>query len=151
MYQATLQLVKEFNCKHIFSGGAGGYVPSTQEIVENNLPPIGTRIPITSCISNDKKINLSNKDENKRHHLHVITIFQETYKWLNMVRAYGQTVDIETFYILKAITDAGIYIVKVDCGIFVSDYVGSQALRSYNKVYSQYDAALLKFLENVKL
>ncbi|MBA3603874.1 MAG: hypothetical protein H0W50_09615 [Parachlamydiaceae bacterium] len=60
--------------------------------------------------------------------------------------------DVETFYILKAIQDHrsnnNDEIVTADCGCFVSDYVGDQALREYSKVYHHYEEALSKFLEN---
>jgi hypothetical protein len=82
-------------------------------------------------------------------HLHIPTIFFETYRWLEAVKGIGSTVDIETFYILKAIKLANKDIKKIDCGIFVSDYVGQQPLRDYSHVYDSYEFTLKEFLSQV--
>jgi hypothetical protein len=38
-------------------------------------------------------------------------------------------------------------VVIADCGYFVSDYVGEQALREYSKVYRLYPTVLSAFLK----
>jgi hypothetical protein len=84
-------------------------------------------------------------------HLQIASIFLETYDWLSKASLRGKSVDVETFYILRAIqkhndknSDAKI---EADCGYFVSDYVGEQPLREYSKVFQRYNAALSHFLE----
>jgi len=84
----------------------------------------------------------------------VPTIFIETFDWLKKAKALGgMTVDVETFYILRAIKkyqEANFHKkLYIDIGVFISDYVGKKPLRSYENVFARYPLALQKFISNV--
>jgi hypothetical protein len=75
----------------------------------------------------------------------------ETFAWLNQAQKIGSSVDVETFYILRAIRDFNKKhphrSVQAHCGYFVSDYVGKQPLRDYSLVYKCYPEVLINFFE----
>jgi hypothetical protein len=133
-----------------FSGSAAGYIPS---MLRDTLPEIGARIPVQrSRHYSGEQVSLGASSDNI--HLHVPTIFVETFSWLAKEKEKGaSTVDVETFYILKAIQnhlktnpDTNLHI---DLGVFISDYVGEKPLRSYNNVFGQYPEVLQSFVKQV--
>lgn len=148
-------LLENCNCRSVFTGGAGGFIPS---FPDENKPKIGTRIPITKsmndageivCCEEVDKFN-SFSTTGTPVHLQISSIFLETYEWLEKAKQRGKSVDVETFYIIRAIQT---YNAKnptnkviADCGYFVSDYVGEQPLREYSHVYQGYQEALTSFL-----
>lgn len=142
-------ILEKFNCIGIFSGSAAGYISNDQE----NLPEIGTRIAVGSAKHYSGEQVTFNQN-NTNLHLQVPTIFVETFNWLKNAKALGaNTVDVETFYILKALQkyqkanpDAKLH---TDIGVFISDYVGKKPLRSYHHVFSQYPLVLQNFVEKV--
>lgn len=145
--------LSQFNCKHVFTGSAGGYLPT---VSEDSRPEIGSRITITRCMNEDQAISdLGNAamfpDDLAQTHLQVPSIFLETYDWLEQAKTRGRSVDIETFYIVKAIQDFNNrkpeHMVKGDCGYFVSDYVGEKPLREYSKVFVNYADTLERFID----
>ncbi len=142
-------LLKQCHCTHVFTGGAGGYISKNQQ---GEKPPIGKRISITKCTNDLGEVVSVDSLESEPMHLQVSSIFLETFEWLEKAKKRGSSVDVETFYILKAIQDYRTNTigetVTADCGCFVSDYVGEKALREYSKVYHHYEEALSKFLEN---
>lgn len=147
----TKLLLSECNCTHVFTGSAGGYIPNGQ--IEEK-PSIGTRIPIRHCMNEKNEITtLGSVDKETRFHLHISSIFLETYKWLEKVKEYGSSVDVETFYIMRAIQTHNerhsMHQVQADCGYFVSDYVGEKPLREYSNVYKDYDFILDQYLEKI--
>lgn len=142
-------ILEKFNCIGIFSGSAAGYIPSNNA----RLPNIGERINVYSARHHfGELISLDKKNENL--HLHVPTIFVETFNWLKNAKSLGaSTVDVETFYILKAIqkfqSTNSQKKLHIDIGVFISDYVGKKPLRSYDKVFSQYPLILQNFVSKV--
>jgi bacterioferritin (cytochrome b1) len=141
--------------KFVFTGGAGGYISND---TQTSKPEIGTRISITKSMNEngevanliDEDSQLSNTREPASTHLQIASIFLETYKWLEKARNKGSSVDVETFYIIRAIQDYNkknpSAKIQADCGYFVSDYVGEQPLREYSKVYEKYQEILSVFL-----
>lgn len=137
------------HCKSVFTGGAGGYI-SGQTTEER--PSIGDRVVIKKSMNEQGEIAEVGNAASAVH-LQIPSIFLKTYEWLADAQKRGSSVDVETFYILRAImhhnekhSNAP---VKADCGFFVSDYVGEQALREYSKVYQKYSQFLAKFLQDV--
>lgn len=150
------QLLENCNCRYVFTGGAGGYIARDAMAQK---PAIGTRIAITSCMNEQGGIaKLPNPSvTNSRHvssmHLQVPSIFLETYPWLEKARKRGESVDVETFYMIRALQH---YLdnhpsenIEVDCGYFVSDYVGKQPLRDYSKVFQSYPDVLSGFIRKI--
>ncbi len=141
--------LKDFYCTYIFTGGAGGYIP------EKSLlnPPIGSYIPISRCMNEQGEIvsiEEQSPPKEERLHLQIASIFLETYKWLESKRKIASSVDVETFYIMRAIqhykkANPNLNI-TTHCGYFVSDYVGEKPLREYTKVYLNYKEVLGNFL-----
>jgi len=145
MLTIVSQLLQRYNFQYIFSAGAGGFLPSDTRI----NPPIGTHVKVTQCANSYGEL-VKLLDCNHEHmHLHIPTLFFETYRWLLTTKDIGSTIDIETFYIIKAIQQSNKKYKVVDCGIFVSDHIGQRPLRSYNHVYDQYETVLSKFLSTV--
>lgn len=89
----------------------------------------------------------------ERLHLQVPSIFIETYDWLKKKKKIGSSVDVETFYIMRAIQHYKKQnphsTITAHCGYFVSDYVGEQPLREYSKVYLKYQEVLADFLNSI--
>lgn len=157
--EITEEVVKLFleycNCSHVFTGGAGGYISND---FSEEKPPIGSRIGITKSMNEKDEIvaiessvkTLVTQTISKTH-LQIPSIFLETYKWLEKAKTRGSSVDVETFYIIRAIQKYNfnhpLNKVTADCGYFVSDYVGEQPLREYSKVYQQYPRVLSEFLK----
>lgn len=151
-------LLENCNCKHVFTGGAGGYILSQPD---EQKPPIGTRVAITRSMNEHgeiAKLNEINTFLGVNHylsamHLQIPSIFLETYEWLDHAKQRGQSVDVETFYIIRAIQNYNktnpSMAVKGDCGFFVSDYVGEQPLREYSKVYQKYAEVLSRFFHHI--
>ena len=152
--EITEEVVKLFlencNCSHVFIEGAAGYL--------STLFPIGTRITISKARNVEGEIVQVEpwfKDDNiSPMHLHVPTIFIETYNWLKEAKEYRTSVDIETFYILRAIQNHKIKIkikikIKADCGLFISDHVGEKSLREYSNVFKEYSHVLTRFLRRI--
>lgn len=143
-------ILEKFNCIGIFSGSAAGYI--SKEIT-NQLPEIGNRVAVHSAKHHSGEVvTLDHKNENL--HLHVPTIFMETFDWLKNARALGgTTVDVETFYILRAIKnhqEANPHKkLSIDIGVFISDYLGKKPLRSYENVFAKYPLILKKFISKV--
>ena len=137
------EFVEEFNCTHVFSGGACGFIPTT-----DYHPEIGSRISITKSMSyNGEIIEIA---PNNNLHLQIPSIFLETYEWFETVKKIPTsclTIDVETFYILRALQKYQNII--IDCGCFVSDYVGEQPLIEYSRVFVNYESSLSKFLDNI--
>lgn len=148
------QLLEKCNCKYVFTGGAGGYIPKNESEAK---PEIGSRISIIKSMNPQGEIvqikeNILSK-QISRMHLQIPSIFLETYKWLENAKNQGSSVDVETFYIIRAIQNYNMKnpksTVKGDFGFFVSDYVGEQPLREYSKVYTKYPDILSEFIRYV--
>jgi hypothetical protein len=149
-------LLEKLHCTHVFTGGAGGYISMTPD---DKKPAIGSRVAITQCMNehgqiykiNDYSISQSNVVSSM--HLQIPSIFLETYNWLEKAKQRGSSVDVETFYIVKAIQEFNSNNpsnpVYADCGYFVSDYVGEKPLRDYSEVYNQYSEILSTFLSDI--
>ncbi len=150
-------LLKNCKCKYVFSGGAGGYISSNGC---KQKPSIGDRIKITQSMNElGETVALQqNLDLQSIHdtttstmHLHIASIFLETYEWLKIAQQHGNSVDVETFYIIRAIQNYNLNnpdnLIKADCGYFVSDYVGEKPLREYSNVYKKYPDILSVFLK----
>ena len=140
-------ILEKFNCIGIFSGSAAGYIP--KEGLEQ-WPKIGDRITIHSAQHYSGETVALNKNNNDLH-LHVPTLFLETFAWLKKAReCSATTVDVETFYILRAIQNyqqANPHVkLYTDIGVFISDYVGHNPLRSYHTVFDKYALALQDFI-----
>ena len=150
-------LLESAGCKYIFTGGAGGYIPRGQE----GRPAIGSRLMIRQSMNprgelakiESKNLLCTIDQKLSDLHLQIPSIFLETYDWLEKAKQYGTSIDVETFYIIRAIQnynakkpDAP---VKANCGYFVSDYVGEEPLREYSKVYQHYETVLSHFLNAV--
>lgn len=147
----TQSLLSQCNCTHVFTGSAGGYIP--HDPIEEK-PSIGIRIPVLHCINEKGETTTLNIDDKKsRFHLQISSIFLETYQWLEKAKQYGSSVDVETFYIMRAIQKYNeqhpINPVQADCGYFVSDYVGEKPLREYSNVYKDYDQILSDYLDKI--
>ncbi|ESZ91109.1 hypothetical protein SBOR_8509 [Sclerotinia borealis F-4128] len=179
-------LLARTRCTHLFSGGAGGYIPSSSQ-PRNEWPPIGTFMPIQQSIFPSRQqvtipppsafanlnlnlnLNFPKLDiypgtstsirKDARPHLHISAVLLETYTWLTAWQDTGSTVDIETAHILNAIAKyhaeenasgakhSCVGAPTALCGIFVSDYVGVEPLRSYGGVYEQHDGVVGPFLD----
>ncbi|MEC7838724.1 MAG: hypothetical protein VX777_01645 [Chlamydiota bacterium] len=142
------RLLQETCCPYIFSGGACGYIRGDKS---NAHVQIGSRISVTKSINEEGEIVCLGSDTESVH-LQVPSIFLETYQWLEKAKTRGSSVDIETFYILRAIQNHhknNGYPVECDLGCFVSDFVGEVPLREYSKVYVEYQSVLGKFLGRV--
>lgn len=143
-------IFEKFNCIGIFSGSAAGYIPVDGQ---NTLPEIGDRLTIHSARHySGEVVSTDRKDRNL--HLQVPTIFVETFKWLEQAReAGGTTVDVETFYILRAVykylQENPSTTIHTDIGVFISDYVGEKPLRSYRTVFAQYPEILQNFVKKM--
>jgi hypothetical protein len=148
-------LLEDFNCRYIFSGGAGGFISLKPG---QDKPEIGSRISINQSMNEEGEVVFLSKDQilsgelSQGMHLQVASIFLETYDWLEKARKRGGTsVDVETFYIMRAIQKHSAehpeHMIKADCGFFVSDYVGDKPLREYSKVYQNYGRVLSDFLD----
>jgi hypothetical protein len=143
-------ILEKFNCIGIFSGSASGYIPKA---AEEKLPNIGDRIPVHAAKHHSGEMVLLDKQA-KNLHLHVPTIFVETFKWLEQAKALGATtVDVETFYLLRAIQrfqkthpESTLH---TDIGVFISDYVGIKPLRAYKNVFAHYPLLLQNFVTQV--
>jgi hypothetical protein len=153
MEEIVHQILENCHCAALFTGSAGGYIPSTQAC----LPQIGDRITFTSSLhENGKEVDLANQGDltsiSSSLHLHVPSIFVETYEWLEQAKTKkGSTVDVETFYIMRAVQNYKNQYpqakIKVDFGCFISDYVGLAPLRDYSHVYQNYPTILMHFLK----
>ena len=122
-------------------------------------PDIGERIWVKKSMSSqgeiieleEKEILQFDRKYTSIMHLQIPSIFLETYKWLENVKQFGNSVDVENFYIMRAIKDYNranpSNIVKADIGYYVSDYVGEKALREYSNVYKNYDKILKNFID----
>lgn len=144
MEEITTQLLEQAQCIAVFSGGAGGYLS------HDSKPAIGTRVSVTQCLNEQGEL-VSVGRKTDPVHLQIPSIFLETYEWLENAKKRGSSVDVETFYILRAIrnyTRQG-HKVLADCGCFISDYVGEQPLRDYSKVFEEYETALTNFLQRL--
>ncbi|STX50908.1 Uncharacterised protein [Legionella busanensis] len=143
-------ILEKFNCIGVFSGSAAGYIP---KVSAEKLPEIGDRIAIRSAKHYSGE--LVKLDENNTNlHLHVPTIFVETFNWLKEAKDLkASTVDVETFYILRAVQRYKqanpLAKLHTDIGVFISDYVGEKPLRSYHNVFAQYPLILQNFVEQV--
>ena len=145
----TKLLLKHCHCKHVFTGGAGGYISNDSLAVK---PPIGSRISIKQSMNEAGEIvSCSISRTSERMHLQISSIFLETFEWLEKAKIRGSSVDVETFYIIRAIQKYNQKhpqeTVDADCGYFVSDYVGEEPLRDYSKVHHGYEIALCHFLD----
>jgi hypothetical protein len=153
--EITEEIIRLFlnhcECKYVFTGGAGGYIPHEEN---ETKPAIGTRIAITRSMNEQGEIvtlgKIVQENEASAMHLQIPSIFLETYEWLEGAKQRGTSVDVETFYIIRAIHNYNLENpltpVEADCGYFVSDYVGEQALREYSRVYREYPSILSEFL-----
>lgn len=157
MEKITKLLLKNCNCTRVFTGGAGGYIPTQ---ASEQRPSIGSYITITQSINeqgqrakvNDNFYVPLAAQAKSALHVHVASIFLETYSWLEKAKLHGATsVDVETFYIMRAIQKYNEKNphkkVKAQCGYFVSDYVGEKALREYSNVYLNYTEILSRFVQ----
>ncbi|CAH6419901.1 Hypothetical protein HVR_LOCUS977 [uncultured virus] len=154
MEEITYSLLKDFNCTHVFTGSACGFIPTS-----DYRPEIGTRISVVRSINGlGEIVDLRDEseiiiDELQPIHLQIPSIFMETYEWLEIVKQIkcsSLSVDVETFYIMRAIRNYKLQHSKhitVDCRCFVSDYVGEAPLRDYSKVFIHYETVLGQFLE----
>ncbi|MBI2784910.1 MAG: hypothetical protein HYX60_00805, partial [Legionella longbeachae] len=143
-------ILEKFNCIGIFSGSAAGYISRE---VEDTLPEIGTRVPVFSAKNYSGDL-VSLNEKNNNLHLHVPTIFFETWNWLKHAKESGaSTVDVETYYILKAVQKFQethpLTKLHIDIGVFISDFVGKKPLRSYENVFTNYPMILQKFVDEV--
>lgn len=143
-------ILEKFNCIGIFSGSAAGYIPQSEE---EKLPAIGDRMLVHSARHHSGEVVARDKQYQKLH-LHVPTIFVETFKWLEQAKKLGATtVDVETFYILRAVQrfqQMNPHIkLHIDIGVFISDYIGKKPLRSYNNVFARYPELLQDFIKEV--
>lgn len=154
MEEIVTQFLEKCHCKYVFTGGAGGFI---QQNANQEKPTIGTRLKITRCMNEEGEIASivkATKVENEQAiHLQIPSIFLETYEWLERARLRGNSIDVETFYMVRAIERYNIQhpenLVQADCGCFISDYVGEQPLRDYSKVYEQYERVLCEFFEKL--
>lgn len=143
-------ILEKFNCIGIFSGSAAGYIPKDEQ---EELPEIGSRVAVGSAKHSLGELVVLDK-QNTNLHLHVPTIFVETFDWLKNAIALGaNTVDVETFYILRAVqkyqqTNPHAKI-ETDIGVFIADYIGKKPLRSYYNVFAQYPLVLQNFITQV--
>ncbi len=142
-------LLEKYHCSHVFTGGAGGYISQDPH---KDKPLIGSYIPITQCMNEKDEITGLDVTPHQDIHLQIPSIFLETYDWLKRAKLRGTSVDVETFYIMRAIQNYNVTHphskIDASCGYFVSDYVGEKPLREYSKVYSQYDGVLSKFMHH---
>jgi hypothetical protein len=154
MEYITTLFLEQCNCKQVFTGSAGGYISHTQDEIR---PTIGSRMSIITSVNEKGEVATvsgnvlySEKDHIFSTHLQIPSIFLETYDWLHEARKRGSSVDVETFYIIRAIQNYNIKNpttpVKADCGYFVSDYVGEKPLREYSRVFQHYPEVLSQFL-----
>ncbi len=145
-----LKILSKSCIPYIFSGGACGYIPQD---TNKKMPEIGTRISVMKSM-NEAGEFVSSTDDCKTVHLQVPSIFIETYKWLESAKKRGSTVDIETFYMLRALQthkSNGLYPIVSDLGCFVSDWVGEKPLREYSNVFKYYPIVLGEFLDRISL
>lgn len=143
------QLLDRFSCSDLFSGSAGGFIPFDEK---EPFPEIGDWIRVTKSMHYSGEIVSLNSESGVTTHLQIPSIFLETYDWLEDARTKGASVDVEIFYILRAIhkhNQQSFQPVEAHCGYFVSDYLGKKPLRSFAKVYAQYPAVLSNFLAQV--
>jgi hypothetical protein len=143
------QILEHFSCSHVFSGSAGGFISSDDK---EPFPEIGEWIPITKSMHYSGEIVSLTLEAETKTHLQIPSVFLETYEWLSDARTKGASVDVETFYILRAIdrhNQREPRSVQAHCGYFVSDYLGKKPLRSYSQVYAKYPAVLSSFLDQV--
>ncbi len=143
-------ILEKFNCIGIFTGSAAGYIPQPED---EKLPAIGERVSVHFARHHSGEIVELDK-QYKTLHLHVPTIFFETFKWFEQAKALGAaTVDVETFYILRAVQrfrKVNPHLtLHVDIGVFISDYIGKKPLRSYNNVFARYPELLQSFVQQV--
>ncbi|HEX2548299.1 MAG TPA: hypothetical protein VHM20_00610, partial [Gammaproteobacteria bacterium] len=148
--QQVETILETFNCIGIFTGSAAGYIPNEKI---KDLRMIGDRVTIsTSKHYSGEMISLNNL--NPGLHLHVPSIFVETFTWLEKAKKIGATtVDVETFYIIKALSkylreNPGIEM-HMDIGVFISDLVGQKQLRGYRGVFDNYTKVLDEFIQKV--
>jgi hypothetical protein len=140
-------ILEQFNCVAVFSGSAAGYIPTE---AQEQLPEIGSRISVDVARHDSGELVVLN-EKSKSVHLHVPTIFIETFDWLKQAKELGaSTVDVETFYVLRAIQkykkenpQASLH---HDVGVFISDYVGEKPLRGYKNVFAHYPEVLQHFV-----
>lgn len=146
------QILKICHCKYVFTGGAGGYLSQPSQ---EQRPEIGSRVAITKSMNEKGEVAWLNEEESLSQksdtvHLQISSIFLETYEWLEKARKRGSSVDVETFYIIRAVQEYNKQHphvqIQADCGYFVSDYVGERPLRDYSKVYEKYSEVLSGFL-----
>lgn len=157
MEDITRLFLENCHCKYVFTGGAGGYISKDCNSLK---PEIGSRISIIRSMNGQGEIatlghhalQSSSGQDLFSMHLQIPSIFLETFEWLEKAKYLGSSIDVETFYMIRAIKDYNnqntVIPVKADCGCFVSDYVGEQPLRDYSKVYQHYPAVLSVFLRN---
>lgn len=152
------QILEQYNIKYVFSGGAAGYISAGDD---REKPEIGSRIPVAKSMNEGNEVVTLSKSElvfgldidSEATHLQIPSIFLETYDWLYEARKRGSSVDVETFYIVRAIRQYNIehpdQKVKADCGCFISDFVGEQPLREYSSTYRRYPEVLTRFLNAI--
>ncbi|MCB1135557.1 MAG: hypothetical protein KDK78_04745, partial [Chlamydiia bacterium] len=156
METIVAECIEKCACRTVFCGGAGGYIPGEEDV---HRPPIGSRIAVRRCMHPDGETVYLDHDLNQSSslesamHLHVPSIFCETFDWLEDARDQGSSVDIELFHILKAISSHNERHaedpVAGDLGYFVSDYVGEKPLREYSGVFDNYAQAIRSFLNTI--
>ncbi len=155
---ALSSLLERFRCGYLFSGGAAGYVGG---MGQKDCPKIGDRVSIAQVMHSDGMVAklhacdlMFPRDKVRGMHLHVATIFQETFAWLERAKLTGSSVDVETFYIVQAIQDYNKknpkIKVRADCGCFISDYVGERPLREYAQAYTKYEESFCRFLRDIE-
>lgn len=145
-------ILENFNCIGVFTGSAAGYIRSDKS---KDLPAIGERLSITTS-RHHLGDTVSLNEITGPLHLQVPSIFVETFEWLEKAKKMGATtVDVETFYIVRAIAN---YIkqnpevrIHTDIGVFISDFVGEKQLRSYQHVFDKYTEALNAFIQKIIL
>jgi hypothetical protein len=141
------RLLDTFSFSSIFSSSAGGYIDNGTK----PLPQIGDWISIKKSMNMAGEIAALTPEKTEDIHLQIPSIFMETFAWLDQARKIGSSVDVETFYILRAISDFNENhpqsLLHAHCGYFVSDYVGKKPLRDYSLVYKRYPEVLGNFFE----
>lgn len=146
MEDITALFLENCNCKYVFTGGAGGFISNANN---EQKPDIGSRISITQSMNEQGEIAKLDQ-KSVAMHLQIPSIFLETYDWLAKARQRGSSVDVETFYVIRAIQNYNSKNlsnkVSANCGYFVSDYVGEEPLRDYSNVYKNYPMILAQFL-----
>ncbi len=144
------QLLDRCGCRYVFTGSAGGFIPRESD---EERPSIGTRVRVVRSMNESGEVVTLDDDFDlpvSKMHLQIPSIFMETYSWLDAAKQRGTSVDVETFYMMRAIRDYNLTNppkqVTANCGYFVSDYVGEKPLREYTNVYRSYPEILSQFI-----